>query len=293
MKIYFVLLVGFLLVSCGNKKKVIPITFVFEKPVSAQQKYPDYFYGICEPFTNKCQETKRDVLFKPISISRLDISNKEVETNAWYFEDMGENTVDFGKSWLSQYFKDSTIHQYLLEPSARDGSIEQFLSFNKDHTFIFSEDISEPNLYEMPVYSKIQPLKKAVAEFICTKNPESLYILILTNSKQPSVGNPISSGTPPVSSDNPFLSLLDHMKSDEERLREVDNIINTYFTTSATVEQYGQNQTISEPAVSVRDYLNSIVLYRTIEKIDILKAEKDENGKIWNIKVLEHHNTSN
>ncbi len=293
MKIAYFILLTLIMISCNNQQEFIPITFVFEKPLHNQTKYPPYFYSIAEPFTTKCGEDKFDILLKPIAVSRLDISNKEVATNAWYFEGMGENTVEFSKNWLSQYFKDTTVNAFLLEPTIREASVEQFLFKNKESCLIYSEDSPEPTLYDLPVYSKPQPLKKAMEELICKKHPENIYVLIVSDTKLSLTDTGGSAVAGNLGSDNPFQPLIDHSKSDEERLAEIDGIITKYFTSTATVTEYGSNKTIVEPAMPARDYMNKIALFRTLERIEIMEAEKDNSGKIWNIKVIEHHNTTN
>ena len=111
--------------SCNNERKELSVTLVFDKPLTSGTKYPPYFQEIVMPFTSNC---KVDFLLKPINICRLDISNRVVETNAWYFKDMGDNTVEFSKGWLEQYFKDSLVNSYLIQPSTKTVSIGIIIS---------------------------------------------------------------------------------------------------------------------------------------------------------------------
>ena len=53
-----------IILGCGNDKMFIPITFVYENPLT-EPKYPDYVKEIAEPYSTKCGDSKFDVLFKP------------------------------------------------------------------------------------------------------------------------------------------------------------------------------------------------------------------------------------
>lgn len=91
-----ILLVTCFLYSCSGKRAEYNLVFVLDGPVSTDEKpkYPKYFTELANPFKSECN---LDYLPKPISICRLDISNNDVETNAWYFESFGDNTVEFSK----------------------------------------------------------------------------------------------------------------------------------------------------------------------------------------------------
>ena len=81
-KIYPFLFLAVLFASSCTNRKELSITFVFDKPIEDVTKYPSYFKELTVPFASSCD---CDYLIKPIKICRLDISNKEVETNAWWF----------------------------------------------------------------------------------------------------------------------------------------------------------------------------------------------------------------
>ena len=112
---YFATILGmiFLFSSCKCERKELGITFVFDKPIGETiTNYPSYFKEIAIPYMVECPKKCIDFLPKPIHVSRLDISKREIKTTAWYFESIGDNTIDFSTTWLGQYFNDSLPVSY-------------------------------------------------------------------------------------------------------------------------------------------------------------------------------------
>jgi hypothetical protein len=183
-KIITILLISFFLSSCGNDRKEISLTFVFDKPINNSTKYPEYFEEITTPFTSECSGNTTDVLMKPINVCRLDISNKEVETNAWHFKDMGDNTVDFSTLWLKQYYKDSLITPYITQSSVKDASIESWLNDNKDSVYIFTED-SDIKLFKgKQVFRNTKELNSKIKEIACSNLSGRIVILVNPRMKK-------------------------------------------------------------------------------------------------------------
>ena len=180
-KIIPTLLMSLFLLSCGNDRKEISTTFVFDKPINNSTKYPQYFEEITTPFTSECSGSSTDILMKPINVCRLDVSNKEVETNAWHFKDMGDNTVEFSTLWLKQYYKDSLITPYITQPSIKDASIENWLENNKDSVYIFAEDSNIKIFKGKQVFSNTKELNAKIKEFSCGNYLDRVIVLVNPN----------------------------------------------------------------------------------------------------------------
>jgi hypothetical protein len=173
--LYPILFVLILFTSC--KPKEISITLLFDKPIK-EAKYPLYFKELTVPFEKDCQSEKVEYLLKPINISRLDISNKEVETNAWYFKDIGDNTVEFSTGWLEHYFKDSLINPYLTQPSAKEFLFDNWLANSKDSLYILSEE-SDINEYKgKKVFNNTKELYAKIQESACANTSGKILVVV-------------------------------------------------------------------------------------------------------------------
>ena len=177
MKTLFPILFLSMLISSCTPPKEVSITFLFDKPIK-DAKYTIYLKELTVPFERDCQDDEIGYLLKPINISRLDISNKEVETNAWYFKDIGENEVDFGKLWLEQYFKDSLINPYLTQPSAKEFLFDNWLANSKDSLYILSEE-SDINEYKgKKVFNNTKELYAKIQESACTNTSGKILVVV-------------------------------------------------------------------------------------------------------------------
>ena len=175
-KIFPILFLSILMASCTNERKEVSITLLFDKPIK-DTKYPLYFKELSIPFMKTC-EKDIDYLLEPINITRLDISNKEIQTNAWHFKEMGDNTVDFSKLWLEQYFKDSLINPYLTQPSAKEFLFDSWLTNSKDSLYILSEE-SDINEYKgKRVFNNTKELYAKIQESACTNNSGKILVVV-------------------------------------------------------------------------------------------------------------------
>jgi hypothetical protein len=177
--IYFLFLAVFI-VSCGSDSQEFSLTFVYDKAISEgeETKYPKYIQEISTPFKSAC---KIAFLPKPINIIRLDISNNEVETNAWHFASFGQNTVEFSKGWLEQYFNDST-NAYLSEKAKKTANVDNWIEKNKTAIlFILSEDAEIDNYKDVQVFNSAKDLYKQLQIVVCEKSESLEKILVLVN----------------------------------------------------------------------------------------------------------------
>jgi len=174
-KLIPLLCLSLLITSCGNERRELGITFAFDAAITSATKYPSYFKDITIPFSAACEV---DFLLKPINIQRLDISNKEVETNAWFFKDMEDNTIEFSKFWLEHYFRDSLINNYLTQASVEEVSIDNWISNNRDILYIYSEESDLTEFKGKPVFNNAQELYTKIQESSCGNSSGKVVVLI-------------------------------------------------------------------------------------------------------------------
>lgn len=172
------LFLSIVILSCGNEKNEVSITFIFDKPIRNTTNYPSYFKDLTTPFVAQCDK-ETDFLLKPINISRLDISNKEIETNAWHFKDLGDNTVDFSKLWLEQYFKDSLINPYLTKPSTKEFLFDNWLENSRDSIYILSEESNLSEYKGRKIFTSTEELYEQIKSSAC--NSKLSQILVVVN----------------------------------------------------------------------------------------------------------------
>lgn len=245
----FVLIIIILLMasSCTDRKEV-SLTFVLDHPV-ASNKYPEYIKDIATPFNST--ELNKDILLKPINLTRLDISNKIVETNAWYFKDMGDNTVEFSKGWLEQYFKDSSITPYAIEPAVRTASLDAWLAKISDSVFIYSESAETNEFKGKQVFTDAKQLNAKIQQTIIA-NPECKISIILNPKDLEIQAPPIAGTTEPA-------------KETITSVTETQTTTNTASTISASsLEEYFQK--LADPGIPYNnktDLRNGVIKYFT------------------------------
>lgn len=305
----------FLLISCGDNAKPVPITFVFDKALP-EGNYPEYFKEIIMPFsTNKCEPT--DYLLKPINVTRLDIKKTSVETNAWYFEKMGDNTIEFSKNWLSQYFKDSLVDTHLTLPTKKlvsKKAIDTYFKKENILTLILSEDSDEEMYNENKIYANGRAISLAIKEKICKKEYSEIVIIVnpsklkssqpilneVTNTvKNQVVNNPCNQQTTSkalvLKAD--LLRVVNTKKSYKERDKIAKEVWAKYFDENASVKMYlNLNDKYPDEWESGdgKNYFVDRLAYKSsIIDINITRVEfhRDTN-KITHITTVECHNSS-
>jgi len=271
----------FITSSCGAERHELGITFVYDKPLGENQSgYPNYFKEIALPFNASCTEESKDFLPKPINVIRLDINKTEIETNAWYFESIGDNTIDFSTTWLEVYFKDSLPPAYLFEESKGIVSIESFIEKNKENTFIYSEESDLEEYEGVKVFSSTKKIAEEIKGKACKNTEGKVYVLV----------NPEMNEPPPIPSNgiaSIFNEIGDKEVSPDIRLNIIDDKLKT-FTEDSNVKEFGKNGTLVA-LTPIRDYLEKIAFYRTLEKIEVTDALKNPDGKYWEVSLVEHH----
>lgn len=322
---YLLLTVIFLtLFGCGGSAKPIPITLVFDTP---QEKghYPDYFKEIVMPFSAECE----DYILKPINVTRLDIKNAPVETNAWYFEQMGDNTVEFSTTWLNQYYKDSLMPKHLsisAKKTVSDKAIDKYLKKSDVLTIIYSEDAEEETYNDHTIYTSAKDINKKIQESVCGDkykevvvlvNPKKLRTIALPPPPIPegkktgkmgskeeaiggkTVGNPCQKSTIPQALElkEDLLKIIDTKRSYTERDKLAKQVWRKYFDKMASVYMYSRPNQIHAKFWESGDGINYLVdrlAYKnSITNLNITRAEfHRETNKISSITIVECHNAS-
>jgi hypothetical protein len=232
------------IISCGNEKNEVSITFIFDKPIRNTINYPSYFKDLTTPFVAQCDK-ETDFLLKPINISRLDISNKEIETNAWHFKDLGDNTVDFSKLWLEQYFKDSLINPYLTKPSAKEFLFDNWLENSRDSIYILSEESNLSEYRGRKIFTNTEELYEQIQASAC--NSKLTKILVVVNPTIHNNGKVSITDTKRINEDNPKLVRVKRTNSTEVNKTKSENIQNEVLLPRGRKEKWsGENTTQDE-----------------------------------------------
>jgi hypothetical protein len=315
-KTIFVLLVIGITISCSDAVP-IKLTLVFDEPID-EGKYPAYFKDIVMPFEQECN----DFILKPINVTRLDIGKAEVETNAWFFENTGDNTVEFSKGWLDHYFTDSLTNKYLTRKAARKSmSITSYLKDENPNVYIYSETTEVDEYMGYKVFTSAKDVNAAIQKNACTNNTKSAIVLInpkelltitppiqvedniegLTETTRPlPSGDPCEAGTVSdgLNLKDDFLKIIDTKRSYSERDKIAKATWNKYFDDMASVKMYIKtNQKNPEGTWESGDgslYLVDRLAYMSsITDINITRIEYHrETKKISGIVVVECHNAS-
>lgn len=300
------------LISCGDDPLQIPITFVFDQPLP-EGKYPSYFKDITEPFSAECGT---DYLLKPINVARIDIKKAPVETNAWYFEQMGDNTVEFSKNWLTQFYKDSLVVKHLTLPSKRDvkeNAIDSYLSKENILTIIYSEESDQELYSEKPIYTSSKEVTNKMREGLCSNTYKEVVVIVNPSKlvertgidegeKEPTritTGDPCTQTTVADGLDlkEELMKIVDTKRSYKERDRLARETWDKYFDPMASVIMY-LNLNDKYPDMwesgDGKNYLVDRLAYKSsITDMNIIRIEyHKDTGKISSITTVECHNAS-
>ncbi len=296
------------LFSCGNEVTTVELNLVFDKPL-IKEKYPTYFKDITAPYNTECDKS---ILLKPINVVRLDIKNSSVETNAWYFENVGENTVEFSKNWLKQYFTDSIVSPYLTLPAKKQINKEKFehyISSKKDNLYIFSEDSDIDNYKGIPVLHSAKEVNKLLKLNACSNFKEKVFVYInpkelIENSNPPPPPDTtsvdpcnIATVTDALDLKQDMLLVIDAKLSINDRVQKGKEIFEKYFDKNAYVASYldttDNNPEVWNPGEAKQYFTGRIAMLNSITDINIFRIERSKvNNKITGIKLVECHNAS-
>jgi hypothetical protein len=301
-----------ILISCGNDAKPIPITFIFDNALP-EGKYPNYFKEITTPF--KAELCDAEYLLKPISVARIDIKKVALETNAWYFEQMGDNTVEFSKNWLTQFYKDSLVAKHLTLPSKRivnDNAIDSYLNKKDVLTLLFSEESDSETYKDSQVFSSAKEITSEIKDNLCNVKYKEIIVIVnpsVLKSLQPS---PISPTDKSDSIKNPCNQqtvsnaldlkldiqnqILNYNESFTTRLSNAEKIWLKYFHKNAYVALYENanesSNNVWDPGSGKNYFTNRLALLESIVSVSIFRIEFAQNGKISGLHIIECQNAS-
>lgn len=311
------LLYNILLVSCGESAKPTPITFVFDAPIE-EGNYPEYFYEIVEPFeTSDCEMGQ---ILKPINVTRLDIKNAPVTTNAWYFEQMGDNTVEFSKNWLSQYFKDSLVVNHLVADGKKEVSDKIYKRFFEKEdvlSLVYSEDAENDIFFDKPVFTSPSEIVSELRSTICSKpykevvivvNPKQLKSIDVVTVQQKSLDTETEQyqnandpcQTPTTNQaftlKDDLIRIIDSSKPMVDRVNIAEEVWAKYFHPDAYVGLYrnakGSAYDVWDPGMGKNYLTNRLAILASIHDVAIFRIETASDGRISGIHVVECQNAS-
>lgn len=300
----------FLLMSCGSDVDEIKLNLVFDKELEGD-KYPSYLKDLVMPFEGECE---LDYLLKPINFIRRDIKKSEKESNAWYFKDFGDNTVEFSKGWLEFYFKDSLVDPYLKQKTKnRNIKLSTYLKEDKS-VYIFSED-AEIEVFEgYPIYTSAKDVHKAIKSGMCANKDGEVTILInpkeINSIEQPEEiteevseteesKNPCNQKTITTALDlkTDIKEIISLERDYSNRVALAKKVWSKYFSENAYVERHkylgDQNQDIWDPGQGRDYFINRLAILESITDINIFRIEKSKsNSKISGIFIIECHDST-
>lgn len=286
--------VSFLLLqSCfGEKTELIEldtIILVSDKiGTSGKEKIPKTFIEVALPL-EKCDKAN----FRLIpTLIRMD----EKESKRSLAFDLKSRSGNTENPRLAKRFIEEELQTYDIgdafaaeNPPLRDlkSQMDTFLSSKskKAKVFYFSKDGESSEQYNgQEVIFTLEELLTAINQSLCEDIPSQIIVVF-----NPPPTETIPPNPPSVETDIEmiFNKIGDVDVSPDIRMELIDNYIE-YFTENAEVKEFGEEGTIVE-LTPIRTYLEKIALYKTTDHIEIKETLKNENGKYWEIRVIEHH----
>lgn len=306
--------VSLTLISCGEDALPIPITFVFDQPLT-EGKYPSYFRDITEPFSAECGT---DYLLKPINVSRIDIKKAPVETNAWYFEQMGDNTVEFSKNWLSQFYKDSLVVKHLILPSKRavnENAIDSYLNKEGVLTLIFSEESDQELYNETPIYTNPKEITSKIRQDLCSNTYKEIVVIVnpaklaqstgITEVDEDKVGVSTTTNKNPCNQptvngalelNDAIAEIINTNKTLTERLNNAEDVWKKYCHPNTYVALFknkdDESLDVWDPGSGKNYFTNRLAILESIVSTSIFRIELANDGKISGIHIIECQNAN-
>jgi len=181
-KFSIVILFIFILLSCGQDKRYLDLTFVFDHPV--ENNYPEVVPNMLLPFSST--ECDKLFAFKPIHFIRIDISNKTVKSKFW--DNLKARTdVESMDSlalaeWLKSEFGGKPISVLTKKAGNPDKQrIEQYIAKQKKKgniVWIYSEEYMDESYDSIPVFSEISDIRKRLRNIACNLNDKKIFLFI-------------------------------------------------------------------------------------------------------------------
>lgn len=312
-KILLISLLAIATLACKEPKQ-LKTTFVFDKAIT-QDKYPSYMEDMVMPFFISECESADEVLLKPLHITRSDIKRSSKEINAWYFESMGELSVEFSKDWLRYYFKDSLADPYLRQKTKnRPLKLETYLKEGKT-TFIYHDSADQEEYNGYTIHADGESLNKAIQEVACDVEVTEIFVLInpsilaqstnttqeednvvsvnATTNKNP-CNQPTTSGALDIN--DAIAKIISTNKSLTERLNEAESVWNKYCHPNAYVALFKNKDEESidiwDPGSGKNYFTKRLAILESIVSTSIFRIELASDGKISGIHIIECQNAN-
>jgi hypothetical protein len=285
-----------MMAACSKDLIKVPIEIVlFENVKSPDNQYPIYFKEILEPSQDVCDK-KITFGYYPINFKRKDY-NAEFILDYLNNKQGNDKKIKFVSRQLKTYFEMNKLDSILTHRAAIvNGNFDEYVKAHKESNDVFYYSLNdEIKMNGVKVYYSNADLRKSISESVCKDSSQKIVVVIIPSGFLPEPDLPThidSNMTSSTSSDNVnkiFKSLTNKTVSKEERLKLVPQILNTYFTDKATVEPFEVNGTPMQQKY-MKEYLEEIVFYLSLDSIQVLKSFSDANGKYDNVQIVEHHN---
>lgn len=312
-KVLLISLVILAVIGCKEPKQ-LKTTFVFDKPLT-EDKYPPYMEDIVMPFFISDCESADEVLLKPLHIARSDIKRSSKEINAWFFESMGELSVEFSKDWLKYYFKDSIVDPYLRQKTKnKQLKLDSYLKEGKT-TFIYHDSAEEEEYNGHTIYADGESLNKAIQEVACDIAVTEVFVLVNPSLLAMSEG-PIGIGTgedelkiekitdpcnlPTTNGaldiNQAIAEVIDTSKTLTERLNLAEEVWAKYCHPNAYVALFkdkdDESVDVWNPGNGKNYFTNRLAILESIVSTSIFRIETANNGKISGIHIIECQNAN-
>ncbi|MFS4448370.1 hypothetical protein [Maribacter sp. 2307UL18-2] len=302
------LIFTFGIVGCEAPRENLALTLVLDNAIG-DDKYPQYVKDIAMPFHKT--ECEMDFLLKPISFVRADIKRTEVESNAWHFENIGDNTVEFSSGWLQQYFTDSLTTPYLKQPKGgKELKLASYLTKTDNIVVLYSEE-SELDEYEgVPVLHTSKEVHSKIAETACDNpskkvvviiNPRELEEMRLESPPLP-IGDPLLTENPcgmetlvdAFELKSRIQAIIDVNQTDEQRLYKAEAVYRDFFDDKAYVASYkskgDSNPDVYDPGEAIHYFTSKLAVLESIHDVAIFRLETSKkSGKISGMHIAECH----
>jgi hypothetical protein len=307
-----------ILFSCSNyPTEEVALTLVFDRPL-LEGKYPSYFKEFAMPYN--AENCEKAILFKPIYYVRADISRTEKESNAWYFKNIGENTVEFSTNFLTQFYTDSLVPQYLTRKSEdKNLNIDSYLNNKEDVVFIFSEESALDDYNGTPIIHTARKIQEMIKETACSNTGKKVTIIInpselshlepeivertdgeINSESHEIKGDPCSQNTVTDGLDlkEDLMQIVDTKHTYKERDRLARETWKKYFDPMASVTFYVKaNQKYPEGFFESGDganyFIDRLAYMSSITNLNITRIEyHKDTPKISGIVIVECHNAS-
>lgn len=262
----------------------------FESLGPNQNKFPEFIQSILAPSENVCSK-RLTFGYDPIKIKRRD-TDKEIIIDYLNNRQGNQKKIKFVARELRTYFERTTLDSVLTNTTRMNNAFEEYLNTNrnKENVFFYSES-DELSDVDFTLYSSLPSLNEAIQKSICIDSSQKIIVVLVpsTYKSKPNIPeHDPAEDSYSMSISKVFKALSDKTESPEERINKIPNVLDSYFSTNATVEVFETNGT-RMPSQSAAEYLESLVFLLSLDSIQIHQVFTDTEGKIYNIQITEHH----